>query len=66
MTGDPDWEQLLRTEAQVRLVAIGEHRLPVAEVDAALTVIAGAGHLVHQHRPGPFNEAVVRFLETAP
>jgi pimeloyl-ACP methyl ester carboxylesterase len=66
MTGDPDWEQLLRTEAQVRFVAIGEHRLLVVEVGEALTVIAGAGHLVHQARPEPFNEAVVCFLEAAP
>jgi len=66
MTGDPDWEQFLKTEAQVRLVAIGEHRLRVVEVGAALTVIAGADHLVHQARLEPFNEAVVRFLEAAP
>jgi pimeloyl-ACP methyl ester carboxylesterase len=65
MTGDPDWEQLLKTEAQVRLVAIGEHWLRVVEVGAALTVIAGAGHLVHQAPPEPFHEAVVRFLEAA-
>jgi hypothetical protein len=79
MTGDPDWEQFLKTEAQVRLVAIGEHRLRVVEVGegdpvllthgfadtgAALTVIAGAGHLVHQARPEPFNGAVVRFLRS--
>jgi pimeloyl-ACP methyl ester carboxylesterase len=66
MTGDPDWEQFLKTEAQVRFVAIGEHRLRVVEVGAALTVIAGAGHLVHQARPEPFNEAVARFLKAAP
>jgi pimeloyl-ACP methyl ester carboxylesterase len=33
-----------------------------ADTGADLTVIAGAGHLVHQARPMPFNEAVVRFL----
>ena len=81
MTGDPDWEQFLETEAQVRFVAIGEHRLRVVEVgkgdpvllihgfagsDAALTGIAGACHLVHQAQPEAFNGTVVRFLEAAP
>jgi pimeloyl-ACP methyl ester carboxylesterase len=65
MTGDPDWEQFLETEAGVRFVAIGEHRLRVVDTGAALTVIAGAGRLVHQARPEPFNEAVVRFLRSA-
>ena len=37
-----------------------------ADTGAVLTVIAGAGHLVHQAPPEPFNEAVVRFLEVAP
>ena len=33
-----------------------------ADTGANLIVIAGAGHLVHQARPGPFNETAVRFL----
>lgn len=36
-----------------------------ADTGADLTVLPGAGHLVHQVRPERFNEAVVRFLEAA-
>jgi pimeloyl-ACP methyl ester carboxylesterase len=37
------------------------HRL-AADTGADLTLIAGTGHIVHQARPVPFNDAVKRFL----
>jgi len=36
----------------------------VADTGAGLTVIAGAGHLVQQARPEPFNEVVICFLRS--
>lgn len=39
MTGDPEWNKFLGTEAQVRFVAIGEHRLRVVETGAGQPVL---------------------------
>ena len=39
MTGDPDWENFLETEAQVRFIAVGEHRLRVVEIGAGEPVL---------------------------
>lgn len=39
VTGDHDWQQFLETEAQVRSVTIGEHRLRVVETGAGEPVL---------------------------
>jgi pimeloyl-ACP methyl ester carboxylesterase len=43
MTGDLDWNRFLGTEAQVRFVAIGEHRLRVVETGAGQPVLLAHG-----------------------
>jgi hypothetical protein len=57
MTGDPEWQQFLETEAHVHCVRIGEHRLRVIEVGAGEPAL-----LVQQAQPQRFNGTVVRFL----
>lgn len=39
MTGDPDWKTLLETDAHVRFVAVGEHRLRVIEIGVGEPVL---------------------------
>jgi hypothetical protein len=45
MTGDPDWKTLLETDAHVRFVAVGEHRLrailPIILASLALLLVLG-------------------------
>jgi pimeloyl-ACP methyl ester carboxylesterase len=38
-TGDPEWERILKTDAQVHFVDIGEHRLRVIEIGTGEPVL---------------------------
>lgn len=56
VTGDDD-----------RIVPADESRRLAAEIPGAeLVVIADAGHLPHEEQPGPFLDAVYRFLDILP
>ncbi|AOP47119.1 alpha/beta fold hydrolase [Streptomyces lydicus] len=75
---DPDprwWDALARIAAPTLVIAGGpdshipqEHLAEMAEriPDARLVTVEGAGHLVHEERPGEFLAAVTSFLAPRP
>jgi 3-oxoadipate enol-lactonase len=72
MAERPDSSDVISTIAAPLLIVVGEHdsvtppedaeRMHAAAPESTLVVIAGAAHLSHLERPGPFNDAVHAFL----